>query len=66
MMGGSDAPFQLHAGHGYADSMGLIRHDPHFLWAEDEEWILKKTARGLSFQEHAAANTAISRRSTVQ
>lgn len=49
LMWGSDCPYQVEAGHTYADSIALIRDHLAFLTTEDKEWMLRKTAENLFF-----------------
>lgn len=49
LMWGSDSPYQVEKGHTYAESIALIRERLDFLSADDEEWILRKTAEKLFF-----------------
>lgn len=49
LMWASDCPYQVQAGHSYADSIGLIRDGLDFLSAEEKEWMLRKTAEQVFF-----------------
>lgn len=49
LMWASDCPFQVQAGHTYANSIALIRDRLEFLSAEDKEWMLRKTAEKVFF-----------------
>jgi predicted TIM-barrel fold metal-dependent hydrolase len=49
LMWASDCPYQVEAGHHYADSIGLVRDRLDFLGAEDKEWMLRKTAEQVFF-----------------
>jgi predicted TIM-barrel fold metal-dependent hydrolase len=49
LMWASDCPYQVQAGHHYADSISLIRDRLDFLTADDKEWILRKTAESVFF-----------------
>ena len=49
LMWGSDCPFQI-GDETYDDSISLIRHFLPFLSAEDQDWILHRTAEDFFFQ----------------
>lgn len=49
LMWGSDSPFQVEAPHSYAGSLELVRNHLDFLTRQDEEWLLRKTARKIFF-----------------
>ena len=49
LMWASDCPFQVQAGHTYANSIGLIRDRLDFLTADDKHWMLRKTAEKVFF-----------------
>ncbi|MCX6856979.1 MAG: amidohydrolase family protein [Verrucomicrobia bacterium] len=49
LMWGSDCPYQVEAGHTYADSIALVRDHLDFLTTEDKECMLRKTAENLFF-----------------
>jgi predicted TIM-barrel fold metal-dependent hydrolase len=40
----SDCPFQVQGGHGYADSIGLVKDRLPFLSDDDKDWLLRRTA----------------------
>lgn len=49
LMWGSDAPFQVQAGHTYAASAELVRDRLDFLSASDRRWLLRGTAERVFF-----------------
>jgi predicted TIM-barrel fold metal-dependent hydrolase len=49
LMWASDCPFQVQAGHTYANSIGLIRDRLDFLTPEDKHWMLRQTAEKVFF-----------------
>jgi len=49
LMWASDLPYQIRAGHRYADSIGLVRDRLDFLSADDRQWLLRKTAEQVYF-----------------
>jgi len=49
LMWASDCPYQVEEGHTYANSIALIRDRLDFLTAEDQQWMLRKTAEKVFF-----------------
>ena len=49
LMWASDCPYQVDAGHSYADSIALIRDRLGFLSPSDREWMLRRTAEKVFF-----------------
>lgn len=49
LMWASDCPFQVMGGHGYQDSIDLIRQRLDFLSATDRDWLLRRSAEQLFF-----------------
>lgn len=49
LMWGTDCPYQV-AGHGYEDSVALVRDRLPFLSSEDKSWLLGKTAESVFFR----------------
>jgi predicted TIM-barrel fold metal-dependent hydrolase len=49
LMWGSDCPYQVMDGHGYADSIGLIRDKLDFLSTDEKRWMLRDTAERVFF-----------------
>ncbi len=49
LMWASDCPYQVQEGHTYANSIALIRDRLDFLTAEDQQWMLRKTAEKVFF-----------------
>lgn len=51
LMWGSDSPFQVQSPHTYASSLELVRDRLAFLVWGDVEWLIRKTAEQVFFQE---------------
>ncbi len=51
LMWASDSPYQLVGKNSYADSIALIRDRIDFLTESDREWLLRKTAEKVYFQD---------------
>ncbi|HUY36491.1 MAG TPA: amidohydrolase family protein [Pirellulales bacterium] len=51
LMWASDCPFQVQQGHTYQDSIALVRDRLDFLSGGDKEWLLRKTAETVFFNE---------------
>ncbi|HEX7446736.1 MAG TPA: amidohydrolase family protein [Pirellulales bacterium] len=49
LMWATDCPYQVQAGHTYADSIALVRERLDFLSPGDREWLLRKTAEKVFF-----------------
>jgi hypothetical protein len=48
-MWASDSPFQVIGGHGYRDSIELVRQRLDFLTPSDRDWLLRRTAEQTFF-----------------
>jgi predicted TIM-barrel fold metal-dependent hydrolase len=53
LMWATDCPYQVQAGHTYADSLALVRDHLDFLSADEREWLLRRTATQVYFAEGA-------------
>ncbi|HUY92078.1 MAG TPA: amidohydrolase family protein [Pirellulales bacterium] len=49
LMWATDCPYQVQAGHNYADSIALVRDRLDFLSAADRDWLLRRTAEKVFF-----------------
>ena len=49
LMWATDCPYQVQAGHTYADSIALVRDRLDFLSPGDKQWLLRKTAEKVFF-----------------
>lgn len=49
LMWATDCPYQVQAGHTYADSIALVRDRLDFLSPGDKQWLLRKTAERVFF-----------------
>ena len=49
LMWATDCPYQVQAGHNYADSIALVRDRLDFLSDGDRDWLLRRTAEKLFF-----------------
>ena len=61
LMWGSDCPYQLAAGHGYAESISLVRDRLDFLSSEDVAWLLGGTAERVFFASRLEGENSLPR-----
>lgn len=53
LMWATDCPYQVQAGHTYADSLALVRDHLEFLSADERDWLLRRTATQLFFADRS-------------
>jgi len=51
LMWATDCPYQVVDGHNYKDSIDLVKNGLDFLSTDDKEWILRKTAERVFFND---------------